>query len=68
MGKVERANFAKTITFRWDSAYVDELRLEAEKRGISVNTLTERIIEQYINLLKAADWTIQPEENYQINR
>ena len=68
MGKVERANFAKTITFRWGSAYVDELRLEAEKRGISVNTLTERIIEQYINLLKAADWTIQPEENYQINR
>ena len=49
MGFVERSGTGRTRTFRLDAAFNDMLEAEAEQQGLSVNNLTERIIERYIN-------------------
>lgn len=45
----------KTKTFRLDSAFLDELEVEAENQGISVNSLAERVLERYINHTRWVD-------------
>lgn len=55
MGFVESSGVAKTRTFRLDEAFLNELEAEAEKQGISVNNLAERIVERYINQTRWTD-------------
>lgn len=49
MGFVEREGTANTRSFRIDRAIDSALGEEAERQGLSVSSLTERIVEDYIN-------------------